>query len=238
MLLYSDFEVISSSQDGWSPARVRAADAEYRAYRRATRQAALEEKPAWAKHYEGPEPGATKEDLRVYTEVDGEYRYWGVRDLNEMIEEFGARKDLDNITQRIAKQDSNTLPALAKLTPAERPSPRPHTASRSKRRQETPEVARRRVTKPAIVTPASNKRSKDLKIDEQIQDVANRSTKEPTVVPCPCGGGWPDGAERPQTISGVNSSASHQSTTKSTVRGRPRKVQWGFVDSSSSNPTN
>ena len=88
--------------------------------------------------------------------------------------------------------------------------------------------AKHRVTKEAMVTPpskksfASNIEGRDPKIDEQIQDLANSSIKEPIIAKCPWGLGWPDDAERPQTISGVNSSTFRRSTTKPTARGRPR----------------
>ena len=83
------FEFTGSSRAGWSPARVRAADAECRAFHEAAQQAAVERQAARAKEYQGPEPGATKEDIRLYTKLgDGEYRYWGVQKLDETIEEF------------------------------------------------------------------------------------------------------------------------------------------------------
>ena len=252
------FRFAGSSRDRWSPARVRAANAECQAFHQAAQQAALDETAAWAKENQGPEPGATDEDIRIYTQLDnGEYRYWGVQDLDETMQEFWARNDPDNTRERIAYQDSGPLPTIAKLTPSKSPPPRPRTASNSKRRQETPEGPRHRFAKPAMVTPTSKKsirkslaseiEDRDSTIDEQIQDISNRSNKEPTVVTNVLGISWLDQAEMSQTISGVNSStsnsltmkaASTSSTRKAAARGRPRKIRSGVVDSASSNPAN
>ncbi len=240
------FKIIGSSRDGWSPARVRAADAECWAFQRAARQAAIKRSAAWAKVYEGPEPGATDEDIRIYTKLeDGEYKYWGVKDLDMTMEEFWARNDPDNTRERIADQNSGPLPATAKPTSSKSPSPQPRTASRSKRCQETPEGnPKHRVAKPTIVTPASKKskrkslaskvEGRDPEIDEQIQDIASSSTKERTVAMYPSGAERADQAERSQSISGINSSTSTPSTRKTAARGRPRKIQPGVVDSASS----
>ena len=230
------FRFFGSSRDGWSPARVRAANAECWAYQRAARQATIVESAASAKDYEGPEPGSTLEDTRIYTQFkDGKYRYWGVKDLDMTMEEFWARNDPDNLRELIANQDSGPLPASAELTSSKSPSPRPRTASKSKRRQATPDGPKHRVTKPVMVTPASKKgirksltcniEGRYPEIYEQIQDVSNSSAEEGTVVTNLFGTRWPDKAERSQTISGVNSSTSTPSTTKIAARGRLRKIQ-------------
>ena len=230
------FKFFGSSRDGWSPARVRAADAECWAYQRAARQATIVESAASAKDYEEPEPGSTLEDTRIYTQFkDGKYRYWGVKDLDMTMEEFWARNDPDKLRELIANQDSGPLPASAALTPTKSSSPRPRTASESKRRQATPEGPKHRVTKPAMVTPASKKGTRKSltsniegrysEIYEQIQDVSNSSTDDRTVVKNRFGTRGPDKAESSQTISGVNSSTSTPSTTRTAARGRPRKIQ-------------
>ena len=140
MLLDSDFEFFGSSQDGWSRARVRAADAEYREYRRATRQAMLEEKPLWTRDYEGPEPGATKEDLRVYTYLGkNEYKYWGIRSLDMTLEELWARNDPDNTREHITANNPRPLPAPAIPTSSKSPPPPPHAGSRSRRCGKAPD---------------------------------------------------------------------------------------------------
>ena len=186
------FKIVGSSRDGWSPARIRAADAECWAFHKAARQAMMAESAAWAKDYEGPEPGATLEDCRIFTKLkNGKYRYWGVKDFDMTMEEFWARNDPDNTRELIANQDSGHLPTPAELTPSKIPWPRPCTASRSKGREETPDGPKYRVTNPAIVTPASkngiresvagNIEVSDPEIDEQIQDISNSSTEERTV---------------------------------------------------------
>lgn len=67
MLLQADSEVITSSRDGWSPTRVRTADAECWVFQRAARQAAREETAARAKGCKGHEPGAINSDIITYT---------------------------------------------------------------------------------------------------------------------------------------------------------------------------
>ena len=239
------FEIIGSSRDGWSSARVRAADAECWAFQRAARQATTVGSAALAKDYKGLEPRATDKDTRIYTKLkDGKYRYWGVKDLDETMEEFWARIDPDNKRERIVNQDSSPLPAPAKFTPSKSPSPRPRTASRSERRQETLEDPKYRVTKPAIATPASKKgipeslagniEVRDSETDEQNQNISNSSMEEHTFVMNPFGTRWPDKAERSQTISAANSSTSNPSITKTVARGRPRKIQSGLVNPASS----
>ena len=110
------FKIVSSSRDGWSPARIGAADAECWAFQKAARQAMLAESAAWAKDYEGPEPGATLEDCRIYTKLkNGKYRYWGVKDFDMTMEEFWARNDPDNTRELIANQDSGHLPTQLNL---------------------------------------------------------------------------------------------------------------------------
>ena len=249
LLEYENLEVISSSRDGWSPARVRAANAEGRAWQEAADRAEAEESAAWANAYKGPEPDATVDDIRIYTKLEnGEYKYWGVQDFDETMEQFWARIDPDNTREQIANQDYVPLPTLTKLTPSKNPPPRTCTASSSKGRQEIPEDPEYGVTKPAMVTPASKKsirkslageiEDRDSIIDKQIRDTSNSSTKEPTVVTNVLGIRWLDQAEMSQNISDVNSSTSIPSTTKSVGRGRPRKIQSGIVDLASSNPAN
>ena len=238
------FKVVSSSRDGWSPARVRAADAECWAFHKAAEQAIMEESAVRAKDYEGPEPGATCEDIRIYTIIgDNKYRYWGVQDLDETMEEFWARVDPDNTRERIANQDSGPLPASAVLTPSMSPSPRPLTASRSKRREETLDGSEHGISYPPNVTPAStngiggssagNIEVSDPEIDEQIQDIFNSSTEERTVGTNSFGTRW---LEKAQTLSSVKSNTSALSTMKSVARGRPRKIQSGLVNQPSLNP--
>ena len=238
------FRFFGSSRDGWSPARIRAADAECWAHRRAAQQAMIVKSAALARDYEGPEPGATEQDTRIYTKfMDGKYKYWGVQDLDMTMEEFWARNDPDNTRERIANQDSGPLQAPAQLSSSKNPSPRPHTASISKRRRKAPEVNKKyKVAKPAMVTPAGKKgirkslagkiEGRDLGSYEQARDIANSTTKGPTVATNPLGPTWPGKADRSQTISGVNSSTSTPSTMKTAARGRPRKIQPGVVDPS------
>lgn len=186
------FEIFSSSRDGWSSACIRAADAECWAFQRAARQAMMVESAARAKDYEGPEPGATLEDTRMYTKLkDGKYRYWGVKDFDMTMEEFWARNDPENTRELIANQDSGLLPAPAEPASSKSSSPQPRTASRSRVREKTPDGSEYGVTYPTIVTPASrngiressagNLEVSDPEIDEQIQGISNSSTEERTI---------------------------------------------------------
>ena len=243
LLNYKDFKVISSSRDGWSPARIRAAAAERWAFHEAAERAEEEESAAWAKDYEGPEPGATDEDIRIYTEAEGgEHRYWGVQDPDMTMEEFWARNDPDNTRELLADQNSGPLPATATSTSSKSPSPRPHTASSPKRHQKTSAVSlKNRVAKAGIVTPASKKgtqKSLASKIEGnhldnhgQTRDIANSSIQERTIARYPLEARRPDKAERSQTISGVNSSMSTPPTKETAAKGRPRQIQPGVIDS-------
>ena len=204
----------------------------------------LEEKPLWTRDYEGPEPGATNEDLRVYTYLGGnEYKYWGVRSLDETLEEFWARNDPAYTREHITANNPRPLPAPARPTSSKSPSPPPHAGSRSRRRAKAPEFnLKHRVAKPTIVSPASKKgiqktlaskvEGRSQEIFEQSRVPADNSTKEPTFPMNPWGTGRPDEAERPQTISGVNSSMSTPSSTQKAARGRPRKIHPIITDSS------
>ena len=132
------------------------ANAEAWAWQEAAERKEDEESAAWAIVDYEPEPGATTADIRIYTKLgDGEYRYWGVQDLDETMEEFWARIDPYNAREQTAKQDFGPLPAPAELTPSKSPSPRPRTVPRSKRREETPDGSEYGVTYPPIVPPAS-----------------------------------------------------------------------------------
>ena len=247
LLKYKNLKVISSSRDGWSPAQIRAANAEAWAWQEAAQREEDEESAAWADVDYEPEPGATTKDIRIYTKLgDGEYRYWGVQDLDETMEEFWARIDPDDTREQIAKQDFGPLPAPAGLTPSKAPSPRPRTAPRSKRREETPdgsEYGVYGVTYPPLVIPASkngirkplagNIEVSDPQIDEPIQGISNSSTEERTVGTNFFGTRWPDKA---QTTSSVISKKSAPSTMEPVARGRPRKIKSGVLHSSSPNP--
>ena len=244
LLNSKDLKVTTSSRDGWSTTRVRAANVEALTWREAAQREQDEESAAWANVIFEPEPGATTKDIRIYTKLgELEYRYWGVQDLDETIEEFWARVDPDNTREGIANQDSGPLPASAVLTPSKSPSPQPPTASRSKRREEKPDSSEHAPSYPPFVTPASkngiressagNIEVGDPEIDERIQDISNSSTEERIVVTNSFGTRWPDKA---QTTSSVKSKTSALSTMKPVSRGRRRKIQSGVVNSSSPNP--
>ena len=242
-LKYESLNITGSSRDGWSPARIRAADAEAWAFQEAADRIEEEESAAWAKHTEGPEPGATDHDMRIYTDLgNGEYRYWGVKDLDMTMEEFWARIDPENTRERSPDNPPGPLPGRNIPTSIKSPSP-PHTSFRSKRRGKAPEFnLKNRVAKPNIVTPASKKgirkslaskiEGRGSEIFEQSRILADNPTKEPTVPMNPWGTERPDEAERPQTISGVKSSMSTLPATKKAARGRPRKTQPDITDSS------
>ena len=236
LLNYTDIKLTSSSRDGWSTARVRAPNAEALTWREAAQREQDEEAAAWANVAFEPEPGATTKDIRIYTKLGGgEYRYWGVQDLDETMEEFWARIDPDNTRGRLA---NGILPAPAIPTSSKSASPRPNTASRSNGRRKAPTVnSKHRVEKPAIVTQGRQKgirkalpnkiEGKVLGMYDQTQDLANGTTQEPTVATVSLGPSWPDKAGSSHPTNCVSNS-----TSKTTARGRVRQMHPEIVDSS------
>lgn len=233
------------TRDGWSPARVRAANAEHRAWQLAARKAWAEESAAAAANVTGPEPGATYSDIRVYTRLkDGQYKYWGVKDDGMTIEDFWSRTDPEN-----TREDDNHQNVLIDLVPAHTEplsnsqSPRVTAAPRPRRTQKTPEVnPKHRAKKSATVTPPVNKSTRkslatklDAKhpgLDEQVRDITEsvpkgrRSAAHPAVV---------ERSDRqinePLKRSDVIKKIPVEPPREQVGRGRRRKVQPGVVNS-------
>lgn len=85
------------SQDDWSPQHIRAWDRERFDNQLAAQKKLGEEQRIAAEARGGPEPGASFDDIRVYTKrKNGGYKYWGVRAEDETLEEFWAKQDPGN----------------------------------------------------------------------------------------------------------------------------------------------
>ena len=166
LLNYKDLKFTSSSRDGWSTTRVRAANAEALTWREAAQREQDEEAAAWANVPFEPEPGATTKDIRVYTKLgDGQYKYWGVQDLDETMEEFWARVDPDNM--REYEEYGVTYPAI--VTPAS--------------------------TNGTSESSACSIEIRDPETDKQVQDISHSSTEERPVETNLFGTMWPDNSQ-------------------------------------------
>lgn len=239
--------VTGSPWNDWSPARVRAANAEHRAWQLAARDARAKESAAAAEaasNFEEPEPGATTHDIRVYTRLkNGQYKYWGVRDDDMTIEEFWEEKDPGNSRDQDETQDHPINPPPAQNGSLSRgPSPHNSASPRSERSQKTPHVNPQfKVKKPSTVRPPSNKstrKSLATMLDaghsglrEQARDVTEstlkgrRSGAHLAIVESPDAQ-----AIEPRKRSDAAKHDPAHAPRKSAGRGRPRKVQHVVVE--------
>lgn len=243
---YQGFEVTEPSWDSWSPARVRAAEAEHSAWQLGAQRAKAEVSAAAAAKVTGPEPGATYEDLRVYTRLEnGQYKYWGVFHDDDMtIEEFWIRNDPENTRDEENIQNARIDPVPAQNgSLSNSPSPRSSAAPSPRRTRKTPEVnSTHRVRKSVTVTPpvnTSTRKSLGTKLDarhsglsEQTRTITKSIPKDRRSVAHPAA---VDGSYRQVKDLGKRGDATKPTLTqppnKPAGRGRPRKVQPGDVDS-------
>lgn len=238
---YEGFQVTEPSWESWSPARVRAANAEYSAWQLAGQKADAEEAAAAAALVKGPEPGATYTDIRVYTRLKSKkYKYWGVRDNDMTMEEFWIRNDPENTREEDNIQNARIDPVPAQIgSLSNSPSPRSSAAPSPRRSRKTPDViSKHRVRKSENVTPPVNTSTRNslgtgTKLDarlpglnEQTRTITNstpdgrRSVAHPAAV---------EGLYREAKDLGKRGEATKTTLTqppnKPAVRGRPRKVQ-------------
>lgn len=164
-----DFNILpGSSWDSWPPERVRAAKAERRAWQLAAQKSYSERSAAAAAapgayRFDEPEPGATPDDVRVYTKLkNGEYKYWGIRDDDMDIEDFWAKFDPENTRYQDDNEDNPLdLGSAENESSSHNPTPPVSAAAGLKRRQKTPQInPQHRVRKSPSVTPQSNKRTR------------------------------------------------------------------------------
>ena len=242
-----------SSWDGWSPERVRAAKAEGRAWQLAAQKSYRERSAAAAAapgayRFDEPEPGATPNDVRVYTKLrNGEYKYWGIRDDDMDIEDFWAKFDPENTRYQDDNEDNPLVIGSAETaSPSNIPTPRISAASVLERRQKTPQVnSQHRVRKSPSVTPQINKRTRrsmDAKmgagppgLDERVPDVPESTSKSRrSVAHLATVEDSDTQATRPRRSgAGKNTSAKDlpvQALGKPRGRGRPRKVQPSILE--------
>ena len=164
-----EFNILpGSSWDSWPPERVKEAKAERRAMQLAARKEYAEESAAAAAapgayRFDEPEPGATPNDVRVYTKLkSGEYKYWGIRDDDMEIEDFWAKFDPENTRYQDDNEDNPLdLGSARHDSPSNNSTPGISAPSRSSTRQKTPKInPQHRVQKSPSVTPQINKRTR------------------------------------------------------------------------------
>lgn len=241
---YQGFQ--GSTRDGWSPARVRAAEAAHSAWQLAAQKALAEESAAAASKVTGPEPGATYGDIRVYTRLkNGQYKYWGIKDDDNMtIEEFWTKNDPEN-----TRDHDTTQGALVDLVPAHTEirsnssSPRIEAAPVSRNSQKAPEVnPKHRVRKPTTVkSPANKSTRKSLAskiyakhpgLAEQVRDISESTPRGRRSAAHPAAVERSDGqAKEPEKKSDATEKTPAQPPRKQGRRGRPRTVQPVAVES-------
>lgn len=224
-----EFKILpGSSWDNWSPERVKAAKAEGRAWQMAAQKQYRERSAAAAAapgayRFDEPEPGATSNDVRIYTKLkNGEYKYWGIRDDDMEIEDFWAKFDPNNTRYQDDNEDNPLDIGSAENVPLSNiPTPRASAAIGLERRQKTPSInSQHRVRKSPSVTPQINKRTRKslaAKIDTGIARIDERA---------------------PQTGAAKTTSAknlSDQASGKARGRGRPRKAQPSIPEPSCPN---
>ena len=224
-----DFNALpGSSWDSWSPERVKAAKAEGRAWQLAAQKSYRERSAAAAAapgayRFDEPEPGATSNDVRIYTKLkSGDFKYWGVIDDDMDIEDFWAKFDPEN-TRYLDDNEDNPLEqgSAENGSLSNNPTLRVSAATGLKRREKTPQNnPQHRVCKSPSVTPQTDKRTRQslaAKIHAGISGLDERP---------------------PETGAAKNTSAKNltvQASGKSRGRGRPRKVQPSFVEPTSPN---
>ena len=164
-----EFNILpGSSWDSWPPERVRKARAGRRAMQLVARKEYAEESAAAAAapgayRFDEPEPGATPNDVRVYTKLkSGEYKYWGIRDDDMEIEDFWAKFDPENTRYQDDNEDNPLdLGSARHGSPSKYSAPGISAASGSSMRQGTPKNNHQhRVQKSPSVTPQINKRTR------------------------------------------------------------------------------
>ena len=204
-----------SSWDGWSPARVRAAKAEGRAWQLAAQKSYRERSAAAAAapgayRFDEPEPGATPNDVRVYTKLkSGEFKYWGIRDDDMEIEDFWAKFDPENTRYQDDNEDNPVdLGSTENESSSNNHTPHVNAAARLGRRQKTPQInPQHRVRKSPSLTPQINKRTRQSLAAKVGTEIAGL------------------GEKTPGTSAAKNTSALPvQTSGKPKVRGRPRKA--------------
>ena len=238
-----EFNILpGSSWDSWPPERVRAAKAERRAMQLAARKEYAEESAAAAAapgayRFDEPEPGATPNDVRIYTKLkSGEYKYWGVIDDDMDIEDFWAKFDPEN-TRYLDDNEDNPLDlgSAENDSSSNVPKPRASAAARLERRQKTPQIDREhRVRKPPSMPPRTNNRTRRslaevgtgvAGLEKQVPDVPESTSKSRRPVAHLVSVEESDAhATRPRR-SGTAKNPPVQSNPKPRGRGRPRKAQ-------------
>ena len=164
-----EFNILpGSSWDSWPPERVRAAKAKRRAWQLAAQKEDAEESAAAAAapgayRFDEPEPGATANDVRIYTKLkSGEYKYWGVIDDDMDIEDFWAKFDPENTRYQDDNEDNPLeVESAENESFSNNPTPRVSAAAGLERRQKTPQInPHHRVRKSPSVTPQIEKRTR------------------------------------------------------------------------------
>ena len=249
-----EFNILpGSSWDSWPPERVRAAKAERRALQLAAQKEYRERSAAAAAapgayRFDEPEPGATSNDVRIYTKLkSGEYKYWGVIEDDMDMEDFWAKFDPEDTRYQDDNEDNPLdIGSAETASPSNIPTPRIGVASGVERRQKTPQRnPQHRVQKSPSVTPQINKRTRrslgakeGAEIagpDKQVRDVPESSSKSRRSVAHLATVEESDAhATRPRRSGAAkNTSAKNppvQTPGKPRGRGRPRKVQPSILE--------
>ena len=165
------------SQDDWSPQRIRAWDRERGDSQLAAQRKLGEEQRIAAEARGGPEPGASFDDIRVYTRrKNGGYKYWGVRADDMTLEEFWAKQDPGST--RFHDDDLEVENRHKSASLSRSPSPHIKAPAKRGRPRGTPVLnANNRVKKSTKTSPPVNKttrRSLASKLDAGNQNVAKQ----------------------------------------------------------------
>ena len=244
-----EFKILpGSSWDSWSPERVRAAKAEGRAWQLAAEKEDAEESAAAAAapgayRFDEPEPGATPNDVRVYTKLkNGEYKYWGIRDDDMDIEDFWAKFDPGNTRDQDDNEDNPLeLWSAENESASNNSTPRINAAAGLERRQKTPQInPQHRVRKSPSVTPQINKRTRKslaakvgagiAGLDKQVPDVPESTSKGRRSVAHLATVEKSDAHATGPRRSGAAKNLPVQAQGKPRGRGRPRKVQPSILE--------
>ena len=245
--------VTGSSWDGLPPEKIRALKAQGHAWQRAAQKRYTEELAAAAAAPGGydpnePEPGATTNDVRVYTKLkNGEYKYWGIRDDDMEIEDFWAKFDPDNTRYEDDNEENPMDPVPAQITSStNNPSPRASVSPRPTRSQNTPQInAKHRVRKSATVTPQASKRTRKslatkvsaglAGLDKQVPEIQKTTSRSRRSAAHLATVERSDAHAKGPKESDAATSTPTQALGKAKGRGRPRNVQSGVPDSTNLN---
>ena len=243
-----EFNILpGSSWDSWPPERVRAAKAERRALQLAAQKEYRERSAAAAAapgayRFDEPEPGATSNDVRIYTKLkSGEFKYWGVIDDDMDMEDFWAKFDPDNTRYQDDNEDDPLeLGSAETASPSNKLTPRVSAATGLERRQKTPQInPQHRVRKSPSVTPQINKRTRKSLAAKVGAGIAGLNERTPVTGAAnnTLGIGKPRGRGRPRKAEARNAEPPGpnidltSSTPAKRKRGRPAKTKAKSVPS-------